>query len=164
MIVTYKTLSRIKFPIYRLPSTNWNLIDGLLFVDSIIVDDRNMPGDTLGKRRLQSPMNDLLPLNRQLLDIIGIVKQRNNIFIDSYGTPFIYQKTISCPLKYLRIKKINKKVTACILHLHGIKNTFTIKRPPHTTMEYAGILYLRGYPWMLYEYSETPKKETRRMI
>ena len=39
--------------------------DGLLWCDGMVVDDRNQDGDTLGKRRLQSP-HQLYPLKRMI--------------------------------------------------------------------------------------------------
>jgi len=44
-------LLKLDFPLYILPHDNWSFADGLLFLDGQIVDDRNMEGNTLGKRR-----------------------------------------------------------------------------------------------------------------
>ena len=47
-------LEQIKWPVYVLHSDEIEERDGLLFCDTEIVDDKNMKGETLGLRRLQS--------------------------------------------------------------------------------------------------------------
>ena len=46
---------KILYPIYIL-SEEPEEIDGLLLIADQVVDDKNMPGKTLGMRRLQTPM------------------------------------------------------------------------------------------------------------
>lgn len=163
MIVTYKTINKIQFPVFTLPSEDWSLTDGLLFLENEIVDDRNMPGDTLGKRRLQSPFK-MMPLKRSINSFVGVLKQSKNTFIDSKGTPFIYLKTKMCPLKYLKIKKIVTRDIASLVYVSGCNSPFTVPRPPAPEMRWAGVLHLHGFPWELYEYSEEPKKNTQRKV
>ena len=55
MIITYRDIEQITFPVFNLPNGNWQLLDGLLFLDDLILDDKNMKGATLGIRRLQTP-------------------------------------------------------------------------------------------------------------
>ena len=74
MIITYKTINKIKFPVFQLPNSNWSTQDGLMFIDREIVDDKNMRGETLGLRRIQSPFT-MMKLNRSVNNIIGIIKQ-----------------------------------------------------------------------------------------
>ena len=61
----------IKFPAYIL-SEEPEEIDGLLIIADQIVDDRNMSGETLGMRRLQSPMKSIYPLRYQIHDEVGM--------------------------------------------------------------------------------------------
>ena len=86
MIVTYRTLDKVNFPVFILPSSNWQATDGLLYLDGELVDDRNMSGTTLGQRRLQTPHKGLLPLKKSVNNLTGIVKQPTLCFIDSNGT------------------------------------------------------------------------------
>jgi hypothetical protein len=164
MVITYKTLDKVRFPVYILPSGNWDKADGLLFLDGELVDDKNMPGDTLGVRRIQTPYKELMPLRRQLISPQGILKQKSKTFIDSNGTPFIYEKTKVCKLSYYKIKKVERKEVASILWLKGVNFPFTVPRPPEDGMTWAGVLHFHGLPWMLYEYSENKKPDTRRKI
>ena len=164
MIVTYRTLDKVNFPVFILPSSNWDTTDGLLYLDGELVDDRNMSGTTLGQRRLQTPHKGLLPLKKSVNNVIGIVKQPSFCFIDSTGMPFIYQKTKMLPLRYRKIRKIERKTVASLIWIESWKPPFTIPRPPEPEMLWAGVLFLREYPWIIYEYSETKKKDTRRKI
>ena len=164
MIVTYRQISQIKFPIFKLPSSNWHRTDGLLFLDGEILDDKNQPGLTLGARRLQTPHENLMPLNKMISNHRGLLKQTTRIYIESSGRPFIYEKTKYCTLKYLKIKQVDLKEHACLLWLQGVKQPFTTPRPPPANMRWAGLLHLRNLPWMLYEYSEEYQKDRRRKV
>lgn len=149
---------------FQLPTSNWSCSDGLLFLDDQLLDDKNMSGETLGVRRLQSPFTNLFPLKRALINHIGILKQTGKNFIDSKGDPFIYDKTLMCKLKYYKIRKVDRKEVASLLWVKGINFPFTIPRPPEEGRTWAGILHLNNIPWMLYEYSEEKLKDTRRKI
>jgi len=164
MVIQYKSLNKIKFPVYVLPSGNWDRQDGLLFLDGKIVDDRNMSGDTLGMRRLQTPHKNIFPLKQQIDNFRGIVKSKDKTFIDTNGTPFIYEKTEFCRLKYYRIKSVTQRDTCSLLKLDGVKQPFVIPRPPAEDMRYAGILHYGPMPWVLYEYSEDRRDDTRRKV
>ena len=115
MIITYKDVPRVIFPVYRIPHDNWSYSDGLLFLDNQLLDDKNMPGDTLGIRRLQTPFENLFPLRNALISHVGILKQSGNIFIDSRGDPFIYDKILMCKLKYYKIRKFDRKEVSSLL-------------------------------------------------
>ena len=164
MVVTFRNIKKVRFPVYKINSFNWERSDGLLFLDDVIVDDKNMPGNTLGVRRLQTPFKNLYPLNKQLNTFNGILKQKEKTFIDSNGTPFIYEKTMLCKLDYYRIKEVETKEVGSLLWCKGINSPFTIPRPPEDGMLWAGILHFHGLPWVLYEYSEEKLKTTRRKV
>ena len=51
MVLTYKDLNKIEFPVYKIGSGDWTRADGLLFIDDQLVDDTNQDGETLGVRR-----------------------------------------------------------------------------------------------------------------
>ena len=81
MVIQYSSINKIRFPVYELPSGNWNRQDGLLFLDGQIVDDKNQAGDTLGLRRMQTPHKNLLPLKNQVDTFRGIVKSGQSILL-----------------------------------------------------------------------------------
>lgn len=165
MVINWKKLGSIQFPIFALPSSNWEERDGLLFVDNRIVDDKNMTGKTLGMRRLQTPMKDLLPLRGSIAAPISLVRQqRIKNFIDNKGTPFIYEKTTWSSLKYYKIRKVERKDIASVLWLKGVSFPFKVPRPPEESLSWAGVLHVGDIPWILYEYSETKQPDTRRKV
>lgn len=166
MAITYKSLKRIKFPIYPIDIDEVSLQDGILFYKGDkVLDDTNMKGETLGARRLQSPFNDrLYPLRKGIANIVGLSKNKYKYYIDSEGKLFEYEKTVFCQIKYLRIVKVERKGTASLLYVDGIPRPFTIPRPPEQGMHWAIVLHLKGLPWMLYGYSGTKEPDSIRKI
>ena len=69
MVIQYKSINKVRFPVYAMKSDDWHITDGLLFLEGKILDDRNMPGDTLGIRRLQTPHKALVRLAHQIDDM-----------------------------------------------------------------------------------------------
>ena len=55
-------IHEIEFPIYVIGTEEIEETDGVLFADNRVVDDRNMSGDTLGARRLQTSLPNLYAL------------------------------------------------------------------------------------------------------
>ncbi len=164
MAITYKDIRLVTFPVYALVSNNWYGQDGLLFLDDKILDDRNMNGKNLGLRRLQTPHKNLFPIKHKVSDLVGIVKSDQKYFIDSKGAPFEYLKTEVMPLRYYKIEKIERMEKVSRLRLKTVKKPFIIPRPPAPEIEYAGVLHYNEIPWMLYDYSETKLKDTRRKV
>ena len=104
----------VRFPAYIL-SEEPEEIDGLLLIGDQIVDDKNMPGETLGMRRLQSPMKSIYPLRYQIDDEIGMMKHRGKHFIDTNGVYWYNEKTGTAQLKYHKIRKIERKDIATVV-------------------------------------------------
>ena len=165
MVITYRNLrTSVEYPVFLLPSGNWELHDGLLFLSDKIVDDKNKEGRTLGARRMQTAHKNILPLKKMIASYNGILKQKTKYFIDNLGRPFVYEKTRFAQLKYLRIKEVQLKDTATLIKVQGHNTPFTVPRPPEDGMLWAGVLHLHGLPWVLYEYSETKLKDTRKKV
>lgn len=164
MSITYRTINKITFPVFRIPAGGKDVVDGLVYIDGRILDDRNMEGKTLGARRLQTPHIDLLPLKKCVISHNGIIKYKASSYVDVHGIVFTYEKTKMSALKYYRIKKVEQKETGSLLWVRGVKTPFRIPRPPYDGMLWAGLLHLHGIPWLLYEYSYDEKKSTRRKI
>jgi hypothetical protein len=164
MVITYKQFKKLDFPIFLLDSSNWEIADGLLLLDGKLLDDKNMPGDSLGLRRMLTPHKEQYHLRNMITTANGLMKQKTKYFIDNGGNPFIYEKTEFAQLKYLKIKKVEPKIKACLLWVHGCSFPFTIPRPPETGFMWAGILHIKNNPWLLYEYAEEKLKDTRRKI
>jgi hypothetical protein len=164
MAITYKTLNNIHYPAFKLPSDDWELKDGLLYLEGMLLDDINMPGKTLGIRRMQTPFKSLFPLKKSYDSPIAIIKESSGWYIDYTGKLFEYKKTKFCKLRYYRIKRIEKKITHSILKLHNINFPIKIPRPPPEEYKWAGVLLLDNFPWLLYGYSKVRLKDTRRKV
>ena len=166
MALTYKQIERnVTFPVFALPSSNWDQRDGLVYLDGRLLDDWNMTGETLGARRIQTPFKDLHPLNISFMDIIGLIKNKtDSAYIDMLGNRFTYHKSEFATVKYHQIKKVDGRETACAIWLKGINFPFKQKRPPLPENSWAGVLYVQDLPWIIYEFSSEKKEDTRRKI
>lgn len=163
-MVTYKRLTKLDYPVFRLPSTNWESRDGLLFVDNILLDDTNMPGETLGIRRLQTPFKAILPLTKACTEPICLIKNSGGPYVDNYGKLFEYTKTKFCAVRYYKIRTIELCVSHSLLWLYRINFPFRIPRPPPPEYKWAGVLHLHDRPWLLYDYAEEKLPKYRRKI
>ena len=152
------------FPLFVIHTDNIEELDGILWIDDQVLDDKNMPGDTLGLRRIQSPMKSIYPLKYMIEDEIGLMKHRGSTFIDNEGKVINYEKTKSLTLKYHKITKREKKGVATVLWLKDVPFPFAEKSPPDIEITWAGVLYDRGIPWKIYDFSDKKKKDTWRKI
>ena len=140
----------IKYPCYVLHEEPEE-IDGILWLEDQVVDDKNMLGKTLGMRRLQTPMKSLYPLKYLIEDEVSMMKHRGKHFIDTNGVYWYNEKTQTATLKYHKIRKVEKKDIASVVWLKDVPFPFVEARPPQEGMGWCGILYKRGIPWKIWE-------------
>ena len=155
---------KIEFPVFVLHTDNIELIDGILWIDNQVLDDKNMSGKNLGIRRLQSPMKSLYSLNYMLNDEAAILHHQGKFYIDSSGFFFTKSKTTTTRLKYHKIMRVEKKTIASRLWVKDCPFPFPLKRPLPENASWAGVLYRDGIPWIIYDLSEEKKKDTWRKI
>ena len=74
-------IHKIKFPIYVIGTEEIEERDGVLFADHKVVDDKNMSGDTLGIRRLQTSLPNLYPLKYMLEAMPNLMRHRGYNYI-----------------------------------------------------------------------------------
>ena len=161
--LTYKQILRsIEFPVFKLPSEDYYLRDGLLLINELVVDDRNQNGQTIGQRRLQTP-HKLKKLNTTYLDYIDLVEENPSVLIDSKGTLFHYHKTKFEKVRSYEIKKREPKETHTRIWLRGVNFAFIVPRPP-TGKKWAQVLTFNNRPWLLYSFSEEKLPEFNRKI
>jgi hypothetical protein len=165
MYKQFKDIKTIKFPVFKLPSTDWYKTDGVLFIDdNLVLDDTNMPGKTLGVRRLQCGRTDLYKLRGAHLKFHDMLTSKRKIFIDNKGTPFIYERTVHSPLVFHRVKRIEPKESASIIWLEGVPYPFSLEHPPYGEANWARVLYYKGGPWMIYDYAKTRGKDSFQRV
>jgi len=155
---------KLKFPLFVVHTDNVELVDGLLWVEGEVLDDTNMKGNTLGIRRLQSPMKSIYPLKYMIEDIPDLLNHQGKYYIDNSGFFFEKEKTTKVSLKYHKILRVEKKTIASVLWLKDCPFPFTLKRPLPESNSWAGVLHRDGIPWILYDTSDKKKKDTWRKI
>lgn len=157
-------MQEFNFPLFVIHTDNVEEIDGILWIEDQVLDDKNMSGETLGVRRLQSPMKSIYPLRYMIEDEIGLMKHRGKSFIDNTGEVIYYEKQETVALTYYKIKKVEKKGVAALIWLKDIPYPFAAKRPPKEGLTWVGMIHKSGLPWKIWEFSETKKKDTWRKI
>ena len=155
---------RLKFPIYPIHTDEILSVDGLLWIEDQVLDDRNMKGDTLGLRRLQSPMKSMYPIKYMIQDIPSYLAHQGKFYIDNSGYFFTKEKNTRVDLKYHKIIRVDQKDIASVLWIKDCPFPFTLTRPLRKDQSWAGILYRAGVPWLLYDTSSEKKKNTWRKI
>ena len=155
---------RIQFPVFVIHTDNVEEIDGILLIDDQVLDDKNMSGETLGARRLETPMKSIYPLKYMIEDIVGVLKHRGKNFIDSSGYVFTYEKTDTLKIKYHKILRKVKKGVCAVIWLKDCPFAFTEKSPPSAEVTWAGVLYRNDIPWKIYNYSDKKEKDTWRKV
>lgn len=153
-----------KFPLYVVHTDEVMEADGILWIEDQVLDDKNMSGETLGKRRLQTPMKSLYPLRYMINDEIELIKHQGKFFIDSKGEFIIYEKTEKVQLKYHKILKVERLRGRSIIKVKDIPFPFDVLRPTSSEEKWAGVLYRKGIPWKLYETVKERKNNTWRKI
>lgn len=160
----FKDIKSIKYPVYPLPSDDWYYQDGMLFLDGKVLDDTNMPGPSLGVRRLQCGRTDLRRIKKAYPDFQSMLTSKHKIFIDSNGVPFIYQKRLNSPLIYHRVSRIESKDDCSVVWLNLIPYPFKIPRPPYGDPIWARVLYYKGSPWLLYDFADKKGKDSYKRV
>ena len=157
-------LEEVRFPVYVVHTDEVFTQDGILWCADAVVDDKNVSGDSIGQRRLRTPLKNLYDLKYQINTFGDMIKHRGKFYVDSNGKFFAYEKSKKATLKYHKINKIESKDVMTLIWIGGIPFPFEIARPPLPTDRYAGILYINNRPSFIYEITDTKKKDTWRKI
>lgn len=130
-----------------------------------IVDDRNIPQNTLGLRRLQIKEH-LFPIGTAIYFLQDIIKLAKSTtwFIDSQGKIFQHKKIRRAKLATHRIKQIfPAQGIGCVLEVEGLPERFKTLQVPKDYEIYAGILNYKGSN-LLYGFYDEPIKSTWRKV
>ena len=157
-------LEDIRFPLYVVHSDEVIRRDGVLWIEGAVIDDANTEGDSIGERRLRTPLKNMYDLKHQINNFGGLIKHRGRFYVDSNGKFFIYEKSKKADLKYHPISKVEQKEFATLIWIKGIPFPFEVPRPPERTETYAGVLYVNRRPAYLYELSTRKYRDTWRKI
>lgn len=169
LLKKYKNIFDIQFPIFPV-ALNFERIwteDNITKIETAsgvyVLDNKNIQGDTLGKRRLRIN-NSKLYIPRGVVHSIGqLIRSKYKTYIDNTGEVFKYIKHTTVPLKYHKVDRIIETEHGCVLHFKDIHNPIILSCRNAHGIEYVGLLHTNiGY--ILYEYSETIKANTWRKI
>lgn len=133
-----------------------------------IVDDRSLPGDTLGKRRLRLRESEgvkVYPVSVGIYFLADLIKlaKATTWFIDSSGRVFQYKKYARAKLETKKIKQVLPAAgLGCVIEVAGLSQRFKSMTRPKTE-EYAVLLNL-GKVYILYGLSDNPKPPSWRLI
>ncbi|MEK9894887.1 MAG: hypothetical protein VW518_00490 [Burkholderiaceae bacterium] len=152
----------VKFPAYGISTYDFYEQDNIIFINEGVVDDLNQPGDTIGKRRLQTP-HKLYRLNYIVYNFIELMKADRRLFIDTNGVIFEYIRTKWVRVPSFKIWKKQSRNTYSVIHLKGITNIYKVPRYPYAE-EWAQVIMLDGNPWRLYSLSEEELDTLKRKI
>ena len=155
---------KIKFPIFVLHTDDIMSVDGILWIENQVLDDTNMKGETLGMRRLQSPMPSIYPLKYMIKDIRAYLDHQGKFYIDTRGRWFRKIKTIKAKLKYHKILRVEQKEVVSVLWVKDCPYPFTLDRPIAESETWVGLLYRNKMPWLVYDTASTKQKNSWRKI
>jgi hypothetical protein len=136
-----------------------------IHIERRIIDNKSIPKDTLGKRRLLIT-DKLFQLNKAIYFLADLIKlsKAGIWFIDNTGNCFTYQKTYSATLTCHKIKNILPGVTLGVLiEVEGIPQRFKLMYRPTDDEIYAGVLYIHN-SYILYGLYTKPFKKSYRKV
>lgn len=146
----------------------YKLEDNQVRNDLLLIDDTNIPGDTLAKRRLRLTAKKvhLKKLSKAVFFLGDLIKlaDRKSWFIDSSGNVFQYKKQKTVKLLFKRITKlITLNSGGAIIQLEGMVTRFKTLYTPKDSEVYAGVL-VDGMTSILYGVYTELHTDTWRMI
>ena len=162
--ITFKEFDLIEFPAFKLQTDDIYSENNRLCSEGLVIDDKNMPGKTMGARRLQTKVEGLYPLKRAIFDRVSLIRAGGGPYVDNMGRFFIYEKTKFTKVKYLKILRVDKQGDYSRLWFFGLTQPWEVPRPPPEGYPYAGVIFLYDYPWELYEYSQIDRGTIRRKV
>lgn len=133
-----------------------------------VVDDLNINGDTLSRRRLKLAVENmpLFPIRQAIYflgDLLKVAKP-TTWFIDNHGQLFQHKKSTRAKLIIKRIKNVFPTTgLGAVIELEGMPQRFKTVFKPSPDMQYAALLQT-GLTYIFYGLYADEPKETWRLI
>jgi len=132
-----------------------------------IVDDKSVDKPTLGQRRLViSETTKLFKINTAIYFLAELIKLAKSTtwFIDSVGKLFKLKKTTRAKLKNFKLKQVlPANGIGCVVEVEGLVTRFKSLIQPKLEEKYVVLLHFNKV-YLFYGFSETPVKETWRLV
>lgn len=176
-------LEDIVWPVFDLGCIDLKTSNGLVYyeieyinketldigITKYIIDDKNIQGSTLGKRRMhiiQAEGKVIAPIKRGVYFLADLIKlARAKVwFIDNTGTVFQYKKTIRAKLTCHKLKNIIPgHNVGVIVEVEGIPQRFKLLYRPTSEYTYVGLLYY-NHSYILYGMYMKPFEPSYRKL
>ena len=177
-------LQTINWPVFRLGERQPLQHDGVAYYSSEyiedtdselvvshtlrVVDDCNLTGATLGKRRLELKLSgtDVFPLRTAVYFLADLVKLAKSTtwWIDSSGQIFQYKKSTRAKLTTHKITQVLPAGgLGCVIEVEGLVTRFKSISRPQPQQQYAAVLSFNKVV-LLYGFIDAPIKETWRLV
>lgn len=175
-------LTEIVWPVFRLGENKPEFEGTLVYyhseyideevgkrVNVRIVDDKSLPAETIGLRRLQlmqDKKTKMFPIPTAIYFLADMLKlaKASTWFVDNSGRVFQYKKVTRAKLTTKKIKQVlPAQGIGCVLEVEGVAARFKCLQRPNAYQEYA-VLLQNGMSYMLYGLSETPRANSWRMV
>jgi hypothetical protein len=127
------------------------------------LDNKNIRGDTVGSRRLKIKNSELYIPRKVYYNIGQMLHSKYRDFMDTSGRYFKWKKSISIPLRYHKVSNISNFKDECIIHLKDIFFPQKVNCRLASALKCVGVLHTQ-WGYVLYEFSDTLKKNTYRKI
>jgi hypothetical protein len=165
-------LFELSFPLYSITRSYkriWREMN-VLYIETdsgiYILDNKNLAGDTVGKRRLQIKTDyyKVYVPRKVVYNVMQLLHSKEKVFMDTDGIIFKYKKTEYFSLRYHKVDSvIESKDGNCILEIPKIDFSYKTSCRNAYGILYVGILHTK-YGHIPYDFSEVKKKDTRRKI
>lgn len=172
-------ISKIRWPIFAIGTDHDTFEEmNVTYVNHSgmvsILDNKNLSGDTLGKRRLRVSSDRLYKLKRTLFmfsELIEYTRTKlisDRKFVDSNGIVFNYLKKYNKKLIWREIRSVETFDSYVILKVNGLTESFELpnnywNKFKNEEKVYLGLLYLGKY-YSIYDIDIVLRKDTWRKL
>lgn len=166
---TLKQLSDIEFPIYGITNNHKRIWEefNVLYIETesgeYVLDNKNISGESLGKRRLKLNNTDnIYSLRKRFDNVASMLKCKYKKFIDNNGYVFEYKKSKYVPLKYFKVTdQIHENDSCKVIISNG--QVFKVPCKILYSINWLGLL-VTDIGLIPYEFSDTKLPDSRRKI
>jgi len=183
-LINATSLSEIVFPVFKIGIHKPIVEGGLVFYyqefdietseDTVtgsrykVVDDRNVEGETLARRRLKLTVDEvpLAKISNAMYFLGDLIKLADPKlwFIDSSGKVFNYKRSIRAKLKFHKISQLIPIPTGgVIIQVEGEVQRFKSLYSPLSDKTHAGVLHY-GQSRVFYGFYDQAYDETWRLV
>jgi len=143
--------------------------DNIIYIETLFnktytIDNKNLYGDTLGKRRIRLNKEDRYKLKKICYTLYEVFNAKGKTFIDSNGIFYTFKKKKRASLVYRQVELITTRADGSLLcKCVGIFRPITVPFLPRHMPKYLGLLVVER-DYYLYDLSDSKKKDTWRLI